>query len=166
MHNGFQFLAISQLAKRFPADSWWAKFYKDFSEDDLVAYYEGDLTLPSLDLDWDMPFPQQDKTILIFINGHLTVDTLYNLETDGAIGLIVMGNVLSKNIAVGGQEIYVHGHLTVENILCGSYNHGETIVNGNLQAAILVQDDEYRINVKGQKSIPFFRNSLSVLKMY
>lgn len=76
MHNGFQFLAISQLAKRFPADSWWAKFYKDFSEDDLVAYYEGDLTLPSLDLDWDMPFPQQDKTILIFINGHLTVDTL------------------------------------------------------------------------------------------
>lgn len=158
MHNGFQFLAISQLAKRFPADSWWAKFYKDFSEDDLVAYYEGDLTLPSLDLDWDMPFPQQDKTILIFINGHLTVDTLYNLETDGAIGLIVMGNVMAKNIAVGGQEIYVHGHLTVENILCGSYNHGETIVNGNLQAAILVQDDEYRINVKGQKSIPCIVN--------
>ena len=48
MYNGFQFMAISQLAQRFPADSWWAKFYKDFSEDDLVAYYEGDLTLPPL----------------------------------------------------------------------------------------------------------------------
>lgn len=153
MHNVYQFMAISQLAERFPADSWWAKFYKDFSEDDLVAYYEGDLTLPSLNLDWGMPFPQQDKTILIFINGHLTVDNLYNLETDGAIGLMVMGNLMAKNIAVGGQEIYVHGNLTVENILCGSYNHGEAIVNGNLQAATLVQDDEYRINVNGQRSL-------------
>lgn len=42
MHMGFQLMAISQLAKRFSADSWWAKSYKDFSEDDLVAYYKGD----------------------------------------------------------------------------------------------------------------------------
>ncbi|UZM97113.1 hypothetical protein OL548_17790 [Lysinibacillus sp. MHQ-1] len=37
--------------------------------------------------------------------------------------------------------------------MCGSYNHGETIVNGHLQANVLVQDDEYRFNVHGQKSL-------------
>ncbi|WP_155593813.1 hypothetical protein [Lysinibacillus cavernae] len=153
MSNDFQFMPISQLAEKFPEDSWWAKFYKDFRNNDFAAYYEGDLTLPFLDLDWGMPFPQQDNTIIIFINGNLTIDNLYNTETDGAIGLLVMGNLTAKNIAVGGQEIYVHGDLSVEDILCGSYNHGETIVKGNLQATVLVQDDEYHFTVNGQKSI-------------
>ncbi|PCD84350.1 hypothetical protein AB9L15_12445 [Lysinibacillus fusiformis] len=153
MKNVFQFIPINKLADKFPENSWWASHYTDFSENDLVAYYEGDLKLPFLDLDWDIPFPQQDNVIIIFIDGHLTVDHLYNAETDGAIGLMVMGNLTAKNIAVGGQEIYVHGHLTVEDILCGSYNHGETIVNGHLQANVLVQDDEYRFNVHGQKSL-------------
>jgi len=37
--------------------------------------------------------------------------------------------------------------------LCGSYNHGETIVKGDLSAAVLVQDDEYSFKVDGRKSI-------------
>ncbi|WP_245237821.1 hypothetical protein [Paenibacillus etheri] len=59
----------------------------------------------------------------------------------------------AKNIAVGGQEIYVSGNLMIEEILCGSYNHGETIVKGDLSAAVLVQDDEYSFKVDGHKSI-------------
>lgn len=59
----------------------------------------------------------------------------------------------AKNIAVGGQEIYVSGNLMIEEILCGSYNHGETIVKGDLSAAVLVQDDEYSFKVDGYKSI-------------
>ena len=153
MNNGFQFMPISQLAERFPEDSWWAKFHKDFSDNEIAAYYEGDLTLPFLDLDWGKPFPEQENTITIFIDGNFTVDNLYNAGTDGAIGLTVMGNLTAKNIAVGGQEIYVHGHLKVEGILSGSYNHGETIVKGNLNATVLVQDDEYRIKVDGQKQL-------------
>jgi len=87
MNNGFQFMPISQLAERFPEGSWWAKFYKDFSNDDIAAFYEGDLTLPFLDLDWGKPFPEQENTITIFIGGNFTVDNLYNAGTDGAIGL-------------------------------------------------------------------------------
>ncbi|WP_138185993.1 hypothetical protein [Paenibacillus alvei] len=45
---------------------------------------------------------------------------------------MVTGNLRAKNIAVGGQEIYVSGNLMIEEILCGSYNHGETIVQGDL----------------------------------
>jgi len=153
MNNGFQFMPISQLAERFPEDSWWAKFYKDFSNDDIAAVYEGDLSHPFLDLDWGKPFTEQENTITIFIGGNFTVDNLYNAGTDGAIGLTVMGNLTAKNIAVGGQEIYVHGHLKVEGILSGSYNHGETIVKGNLHATVLVQDDEYRFKVDGQKRL-------------
>ncbi|EPY13654.1 MULTISPECIES: hypothetical protein [Paenibacillus] len=43
---------------------------------------------------------------------------------------MVTGNLRAKNIAVGGQEIYVSGNLMIE--LCGSYNHGESIVQGDL----------------------------------
>ncbi|MEK5280746.1 MULTISPECIES: hypothetical protein [Paenibacillus] len=153
MSNLFRFIPISQLADKFPEGSWWAKFYQDFSEEQLAAYYEGDLTLPSLNLDWEQPFPQQKEVIIIFIEGNFTVDNLYNKETDGAIGLLVTGNLSAKNIAVGGQEIYVSGNLMIEEILCGSYNHGETIVKGDLSAAVLVQDDEYSFKVDGHKSI-------------
>lgn len=153
MKDLFQFIPISQLAAKFPEGSWWAKFYEDFSDEQLAAYYEGDLTLPFLNLDWEQPFPQQKEVIIIFIDGNFTVDNLYNKETDGAIGLMVIGNLNAKNIIVGGQEIYVSGNLLIEEILCGSYNHGETIVKGNLSTAVLVQDDEYRVKVEGQKSI-------------
>lgn len=153
MSNPFQFIPIRQLADKFPEGSWWAKFYQDFSDEQLAAYYEGDLTLPSLNLDWEEPFPQQKEVIIIFIDGNFTVDNLYNKETDGAIGLMVTGNMSAKNIAVGGQEIYVSGNLMIQEILCGSYNHGETIVKGDLSAAVLVQDDEYNLKVDGQKSI-------------
>jgi len=153
MSDLFQFIPISQLADKFPEESWWAKFYQDFSDEQLAAYYKGDLTLPFLNLDWEQPFPQQKEVLIIFIDGNCTIDNLYNKETDGAIGLMVIGNLSAKNIAVGGQEIYVSGNLRIEEILCGSYNHGETIVKGDLSTAVLVQDDEYRFNVDGQKSI-------------
>ncbi|WP_239331172.1 hypothetical protein [Paenibacillus sp. ACRRX] len=153
MDTLFQFIPLSQLADKFPEGSWWAKFYQDFNEEHLAAYYEGDLTLPALNLDWEQPFPQQKEVILLFIDGNFAVDNLFNKETDGAIGLMVIGNLSAKNIAVGGQEIYVSGNLLVAEILCGSYNHGETIVKGDLSAAVLVQDDEYKFQVDGQKSI-------------
>ncbi|TVX89772.1 hypothetical protein [Paenibacillus agilis] len=151
MSDSFQFISLSQLKEKFPEGSWWVQHYQDFNEDHIAAYYNGDLTLPFLDLDWEKPFPQQQETILIFIDGNLTVDNLYNENTDGAIGLMVMGNLTAKNIAVGGQEIYVQGDLLVEEILCGSYNHGEAIVNGNLHATVLIEDDEYRIKTSGQQ---------------
>ncbi len=151
MNSSFQFMPLNQLKDRFPEDSCWAKFYQDFTDEHIAAYYAGDLTLHSLDLDWEKPFPDQTETILIFIDGNFTVDNLYNEETDGAIGLMVMGNLTVQNMAVGGQEIYVEGNLLVEEVLCGSYNHGETIVQGNLNATVLVQDDQYRITAGGEK---------------
>lgn len=152
MREDFQFVPIHQLAEKFPEDSWWSTSYKDFDDESLVAYYEGDLTLPLLDLDWDMSFPQHRGVTLIFINGNLTVDALYNEETDGAVGLIVAGNINAKNIAVGGQELYVIGDVIVEEIVCGSYNHGEMIVKGNLYATALVEDD-YHFKIDGQQSL-------------
>lgn len=65
-----------------------------------------------------------------------------------------MGNLSAKkNMAVGDQEIYIRGNLLIEEILCGSYNHGETIVEGNLTATALIQDDEYRFMTTGQQWI-------------
>lgn len=154
MNELFQFIPISQLADKFPEGSWWARFHQDFKDGELAAYHKGDLTLSSLNLDWEQPFPEETEVILIFVEGNFTAGHLYNRDTDGAIGLMVIGDLHARNITVGGQEIYVSGNLTSEEILCGSYNHGETIVKGDLSAAVLIQDDEYKFNVDGQKSIP------------
>jgi hypothetical protein len=158
MNKNVQFMPISQLADKYPEGSWWAKFYGDFGEDQLVAYYNEDLTLASLNLDWEQPFPEQKEVLLIMVDGNVSVGHLYNKETDGAIGLIVNGDLNAKHITVGGQEILISGNAVVEGVLCGSYNHGEMIVKGNLEAAVLVQDDEYKINVDGRKAIPCIVN--------
>lgn len=63
MSNVFQFMPISQIAEKFPDNSWWANYYRDFNDEHLVAYYEGDLTLPFLNLDWHKPFPQQEEDL-------------------------------------------------------------------------------------------------------
>lgn len=75
MSHSFQFVPLSQLTEKFPEDSWWAQHYKDFTEDQIAAYYNGDLTLPFLDLDWEKPFPQQQETNLFSLMGILRCTT-------------------------------------------------------------------------------------------
>ena len=113
-----------------------------------IAVYEGDLSLDGLDLDipggW---YVGGDMGYLITgnlrVNGNIT-----NEQDDGALSLVVLGDLHAKNIAIGGQNFYVRGNVNVEGVFCGSYNHGETHVDGNLSAGLLISND-YRFWIRG-----------------
>jgi tetratricopeptide (TPR) repeat protein len=119
----------------------------DREPDAMVTLIEGDVTFDSINLDNPTQF---DDTCWIHVfTGNLTVTgAIYNDNTDGAHGLIVLGNLHAKNIAIGGQETYVRGDLIVEELLCGSYNHGEMKVDGSVRAKLLISD-YYRFWIKG-----------------
>lgn len=78
------------------------------------------------------------------MDGHI-----YNQDTDGACGLIVLGNLSARNMVVGGQEIYVTGDLAVAELCWGDYNHGTLMVQGNASAAVLGDTEEYHLEVAG-----------------
>ena len=49
-----------------------------------------------------------------------------------------MGNLIADNIVVGGQEIFVGGDFTVNELFWGDYNHGDLQVKGSIQAKVLL----------------------------
>ncbi|MEW5824632.1 MAG: DUF4241 domain-containing protein [Pseudomonadota bacterium] len=115
----------------------------------LIAVHEGDLTLAELDLE----YPEElsaDQPVGYVVAGNLHVTgNILNKDTDGAIGLVVLGDLHAGNIAVGGQVLYVRGNVTVDGVYCGSYNHGESMIDGDVTARLLLSDD-YLFWIKGR----------------
>lgn len=145
----------ADLVKRFNLGHLWhfsVGLEADREPEMMVTLVEGDATFDAINLDAPAQF---DDTCWIHVfTGNLTVTgAIYNENTDGAHGLVVLGNLRAKNIAFGGQETYVRGNVIVEELLCGSYNHGEMKVDGNVSAKLLISDD-YRFWIKGKLDAP------------
>ena len=113
---------------------------------------KGDWEMEDLDLDniWetlsfnkpgDLPEGEPPFVYLIAVNGNLNTRNIYNRETDGATGLVVLGNLQADNIVVGGQEIYVAGDLTVKGLFWGDYNHGDLVVTGEIAVRVFISTD-------------------------
>ena len=81
---------------------------------------------------------------------------MYNEETDGAAGLIVLGNLRIGNILVSGQEVYVTGKLMVDEVFWGDYNHGDVRVLSTATATAFVETDPYFINISGQTNFDHY----------
>ncbi len=104
-----------------------------------VFLFEGDLQVSELNLEY---YEDENTPSTIIVIGSLTVDgAIWNRETDYGINLLVIGDLKAKNIATAGQVISVWGNVVVENILCGSYNHGNMYVKGDIHAEIIIADD-------------------------
>ncbi|AJW62306.1 hypothetical protein VO54_00820 [Elizabethkingia miricola] len=123
------------------------------AEEAWVLHYVGDLVLEKpLDLDnsysyfFDEEEPE-DLCYFIFVEGNVKAGNIYNNETDGSTGLVVTGNLTADNIVVGGQEIFVGGDLTVNELFWGDYNHGDLQVRGSIQAKVFINTD-YGVDYK------------------
>ncbi|WP_260263973.1 hypothetical protein [Elizabethkingia ursingii] len=118
-----------------------------------VLHHEGDLVLEKpLDLDNSYSYffegkEPEDLCYFIFVEGNVKAGNIYNNETDGSTGLVVMGNLMANNIVVGGQEIFVAGDLAVNELFWGDYNHGELQVRGSIQAKVFINTD-YGVDYK------------------
>lgn len=106
-----------------------------FDEDARILLYDEDTRLDEIDLD-------NDDYVGIVVKGDLAVSgNIYNENTDGACSLIVLGNLHAKNMAVGGQLIYVKGDINVDEVLIGSYNHGSLYSYGDVFCPLIISDD-------------------------
>jgi hypothetical protein len=145
--SGFNSVPVDQLVERYSL----SHLRLDEDPESLVALYEGDLTLENLDLDF-----REDDAHDYLVTGDLRVKgNITNENTDGARSLVVLGDLHAGNIAIGGQELYVRGSVTVEGVFCGSYNHGESIIDGDVNAGLLIADD-YDFHIQGNMRGPEF----------
>jgi len=144
-------MKFSEIREKLPHDCWarWRdKRHQGEFEDEDVLYHPSSLRLPALDL--GQPAGPDETPLLILVEGDLAVDGhIYSQDTDGACGLVVLGNLSARNMVVGGQEIYVTGDLAVAELCWGDYNHGTLKVQGNASAAVLADTEEYHLEVAG-----------------
>lgn len=150
IHHMGQKVAFADIKTRLPHESWM--YTQNEAHDgefdaEEVWLHSGDLHISELLLD-EGPF-------LIMVEGNLTVDRyIGNTESDAAASnLVVLGNVTTPYMLVGGQEIYITGHLYVADMFWGDYNHGELTVKGNVEGGLLVSTEQYGIQVQGQRKV-------------
>ncbi|MVT09865.1 hypothetical protein [Chitinophaga tropicalis] len=133
---------FKEIKHLLPADSWAAWRNKENNgefEEELVMHHKGDWETSNINL--DDPGGNGESIFLILIEGNLKAGNIYNKDTDGATGLIILGNLTADNIVVGGQEIYVTGNLYVKDLYWGHYNHGTLISKGAVQARVFISTD-------------------------
>lgn len=137
-----------------PPDAWAAwrnEVHHGEFDDEPVLVYASDTVLESLNLDFSSQVAEH--VFLILVEGNLQVKTfIYNGNTDGATGLVVLGDLRANTMLVGGQEIYVTGSLAVEELFWGDYNHGSLRVLGNASIAVFAAVD-YDVQINGEASL-------------
>ena len=130
-------IARERFHNLFPVPYCLEEGYFEKQINDTVHIHEGDLITDNLNLDYIDESPK-----LIIVTGSLLVNRLiWNEESDYGIHMIVLGDIRTHNIAVGGQNITIFGNVIVENIVCGNYNHGNMMVKGDIQAKVIVAND-------------------------
>ncbi|HEX8326575.1 MAG TPA: hypothetical protein VF629_03460 [Hymenobacter sp.] len=141
-----------------PVDAWaaWRNGERtgEFDEESVLLFDQS-AVIEKLHL--DAPFDEVEHVFLIVVQGDLTIEKyIYNEDTDGAAGLIVLGDLRVRNMLVGGQEIYVTGSLIVAEVFWGDYNHGDLHVVGNATSTVFVETDDYSVNIEGQSSFTHY----------
>ena len=133
----FTTLSLEAATKRFDLHNFLFAYDRN-NRNRVVKIAETEAVLTELRLD---ALPNDNTVAYIFTENLTVLGTIWNEQTDFGVALIALKQVIAKNIAVGGQEIYIAGDLAVEQLLCGSYNQGTMTVRGNVKAQYILNDD-------------------------
>lgn len=153
--------AAELLPPGSPAGDWLAADSQRHACEHALRV-RGDLHLPALDLDdplgaggalcslFGASPGAATRPLLIVVDGDLRVDgAVFNADTDGACGLVVLGDASVSDAVIGGQLVYVRGALSVRGLLWGDYNHGDLCVQGGVTAGVALFTDEYHVRIEG-----------------
>ncbi len=158
--NQIEIVKFSQIVDQLPNDCWAKQRNEKRSgefDNEVVLHIKGDAAFPTLDLDEvrnsvPVEAPDDARIFLILVEGNLTVETwVGNKNTDGATTLIVKGDWRAGNAILGGQQVYVSGNVSIEDILWGDYNHGDLIVCGTTSAGLFVATNQYHFDLRGER---------------
>lgn len=146
----YQIISYQEAKYLLPQDSVYCTHYRaEYNPQVIVIQGDWHCTDP-LDLDapekllfpnlhWD--YEVEGYPFFIIVQGDMSAQNIYNAETDGSCGLIVLGNLTARNIVVGGQEIYVADNLTISDLFWGDYNHGNLVVGGQINIRVFLETD-------------------------
>ncbi|MDM1369879.1 hypothetical protein HX052_05660 [Myroides marinus] len=155
-----KFIPFSEIKHLLPNNCW----YKQDIPELPVLYCEGHQYWDApLDLDEVVNEEHPSEIIpFILVNGNLTVPQIYNEHVDGSTGLVVLGNLKTNNIVVGGQEIYVKGDLDVAEVFWGEHDHGNLVVEGTIRSRLFINTDygvdDYRFSMRENIEVDFVLN--------
>jgi hypothetical protein len=133
----FTIISLEAATKRFDLHNFAFAFDRK-NRHSVVKIAEKEAVLSELHLDAS---PNDNTVAYIFTENLMVLGAIWNENTDFATALIALKDVKAKNIAVGGQEMYIAGNLEVEKLLCGSNNQGTMTVRGTVKAQYILNDD-------------------------
>ncbi|TRX35334.1 hypothetical protein FNW52_11480 [Flavobacterium sp. ZT3R18] len=157
---------LSAVAPLFPEDCWVTvrnKVNKGELDNETILHVRGNWNSGTIDLDnvfnQDGDRSSNQYVFAILVEGNLRANNIFNRDTDGGTGLLVIGNLSVDNMVVGGQEIYVTKKLTVKECFWGEYNHGSLVIKKKTKAKVFVATNEYGCNLKKVSSTIFLSDS-------
>jgi len=114
-------------------------FGEDHYANRYVKYYDNDVSFENLDLDAD----HHENCSIIIVNGNLTVEkNIINVNGDGGLALVVLGDVSAKMLIAGGSEIDIHGTAHINEFVFAFYNHGFLSIK-KLITNLCISEDHY-----------------------
>ncbi len=102
----------------------------------------------------------EEEADFLFIGGNLVVNGNFNPDEETFPNILIMGNLVAKNIQNGEELIVINGDVKVENMIYGSYNHGGIKINGKTSTKYLINYDHWMIipNLKAELVICTFED--------
>jgi hypothetical protein len=137
---------VKDIAARTMTHTRLDQYKAGVVEGDLVIQREG-LVLTS-----EMVPAFQDAPLgAIFITGSLRAPkaTIAEPDIDWSPLLKIKGNVIAKNLCLGGSASEIDGDVTVTGALVGYYNHGQMRIGGKTRAPLVLASD-YEFIFKGK----------------
>jgi hypothetical protein len=111
-----------------------------YNANDMIYVFEEDAHFE--DLEVDEFFNPSEFIGVIFCKNLSATNNIIQQELDFGPLFIVLGNVTAQNVYVSGGMVYFRGAVTVnKTLVCGVYNHGETSIDGEISAEVIISYD-------------------------
>jgi hypothetical protein len=129
---------VSDIASRTMTFSGLDQFKAGVVEGDLVIDREGQVLTSEM-----VPAFHDAPLGALFITGSLRAPnaTIAEPDIDWSPLLKIKGNVVAKNLCLGGSASEIDGDVTVTGALVGYYNHGQMRIRGKTRAPLVLTSD-------------------------
>ncbi len=105
-----------------------------------ILVFQNDAHFDALDI--DKYVAEHNVFAVLFLKNLTATNYIIQEEMDYGPLVIVLGNVVAKNVWCSGGYIYFRGNVSVaQSFIAGVYNHGELHVAGDIQAEVVISRD-------------------------